>query len=139
MRGGAFRDEQVLPRVTLLAQGRAGWAAICRLVSATHLSGERGRPVADLDLLAPHLVEAGCSCCSGPASELGSAVTRHRDDEARAVLDAWRAALPPENLVVELVSHRRAAGARATWGPGSSPHAARMIGLARAAGVSARC
>nr|MBA3782629.1 PHP domain-containing protein [Nocardioides sp.] len=137
VRGGAFRDEESLPRVTLLAQGRAGWAAICRLVSATHLTGERGRPVADLDLLAPHLVGGGVLVLLGPASELGAAVTRHRDDEALAILDAWRGALPPESLVVELVSHRLAAGTRATWGPGTTPHAARMAGLARAAGVSA--
>ena len=57
VRGGAFRDDRLLPRVTFLAGsggsgGRAGWAAICRLVSATHLAGERGRPVLDLDLLA---------------------------------------------------------------------------------------
>ncbi len=136
-RGGAFRDEESLPRVTLLAQGRAGWAAICRLVSAAHLTGERGRPVADLDLLAPHLVGGGVLVLLGPASELGAAVTRHRDDEARAILDVWRGVLPPENLVVELVSHRLAAGSRATWGPGTTPHAARMAGLARAAGVSA--
>ncbi|CAA9404372.1 DNA polymerase III subunit alpha [uncultured Nocardioides sp.] len=137
VRGGAFREEEALPRVTLLALGRAGWASICRLVSATHLTGERGRPVADLDLLAPHLVGGGVIVLLGPGSQLGAAVTRRRDDEARAVLDAWRAALPPENLVVELVSHRRAAGPQATWGPGSTPHAARMAGLSHAAGVSA--
>ena len=44
VRGGAFRD-RALPRVTFLAAGRRGWAAICRLVSATHLAGERGDPV----------------------------------------------------------------------------------------------
>ena len=57
MRGGAFREPVAggLPRVTFLAAadgprggGRAGWAALCRLVSATHLSGERGLPVLDL-------------------------------------------------------------------------------------------
>ena len=60
VRGGAHRD---LPaqlggpeRVTFLATGKAGWAAICRMVSATHLSGERGRPVASLESLAPYLM-----------------------------------------------------------------------------------
>nr|MDQ3416631.1 PHP domain-containing protein [Actinomycetota bacterium] len=37
-RGGAFRDPE-LPRITLLASGRHGWAALCRVVSATHLRG----------------------------------------------------------------------------------------------------
>src|SRR3954469_2573587 len=53
VRGGSFRDPAGggLPRVTVLASadgpggGRAGWAALCRLVSATHLAGERGLPV----------------------------------------------------------------------------------------------
>ena len=65
VRGGAHRDLPAdrggLPRVTLLASGKAGWAAICRLVSATHLAGERGRPVASLELLAPHLPLPGRS------------------------------------------------------------------------------
>ena len=54
-RGGAIVDPR-LPRVTVLAQGSggaeptglaaaAGWAALCRLVTDTHLRGERGNPV----------------------------------------------------------------------------------------------
>src|SRR6187200_369056 len=35
VRGGASRDPR-LPRITFLASGKAGWAAVCRLVSATH-------------------------------------------------------------------------------------------------------
>ncbi|MGI8888017.1 MAG: PHP domain-containing protein, partial [Nocardioidaceae bacterium] len=40
-RGGGYRDlaDQVLPRVTVLAGSKAGWAALCRLVSATQLRG----------------------------------------------------------------------------------------------------
>ena len=49
VRGGAFRDLPVerggLPRATFLATadtrgGRAGWAAVCRLISAVQLTGE---------------------------------------------------------------------------------------------------
>ena len=47
------------PRVTVLARGRGGgtapgvgWAALCRLVTETHLRGERGVPVTSPDLLA---------------------------------------------------------------------------------------
>src|SRR5687767_2378742 len=43
-RGGSFLDPG-LPRVVLLARNGRGWAALCRLVSATHLAGERGTPV----------------------------------------------------------------------------------------------
>jgi len=50
-RGGAFLDQHpdrgpqglALPRVVLLARDGRGWAALCRLISATHLAGERGR------------------------------------------------------------------------------------------------
>ncbi|HET8960204.1 PHP domain-containing protein, partial [Nocardioides sp.] len=144
VRGGAYRDpgpdQGGLPRVTLLANaggdggGRAGWAAICRLVSATHLAGERGSPVTDLDLLAPHLAGGDVLVLLGPASGLGAAVTRRRDDLALAALAPWRELVPRENLLVELVSHRLP-GRGGEWGPGSSAHAARMAGVARRAGL----
>ncbi|SDO85602.1 DNA polymerase III, alpha subunit [Pedococcus dokdonensis] len=58
VRGGAERDARH-PRVTVLAQGRAagvpagvGWAALCRLVTQTHLRGERGVPVSSMAVLA---------------------------------------------------------------------------------------
>ena len=55
-RGGQYLDhDRVNPRVTLLAGSKAGWAALCRLVSATHLRGERGVPVTTRDLVAEHL------------------------------------------------------------------------------------
>src|SRR6185436_18280057 len=90
VRGGAFRDAR-LPRVTFLASGRSGWAALCRLVSATHLAGERGDPVCSLDLVAEHVAGQDVLVLLGPASELGRAATLRRDDLGRAVLDRWRA------------------------------------------------
>ena len=58
VRGGAFRDRPGAapgdrPGHAGAAGGRAGWAAICRLVSATHLAGERGNPVVDLSWSRP--------------------------------------------------------------------------------------
>ncbi len=131
-RGGTYRDP-MLPRVTLLAGSKVGWAALCRLVSATHLRGERGNPVVTQQLVADSL--SGLTSGSdllvllGPTSELGWAATLRRDDLARAVLQSWRVGTDPTNLLVEVVSHR-AAGA----GPGSSPHAARMAGVAHTTG-----
>ncbi|HQR25776.1 MAG TPA: DNA polymerase III subunit alpha [Nocardioides sp.] len=142
VRGGTFQEpvEGGLPRVTLLAHagaggGRAGWAAICRLVSAVHLAGERGHPVADLSQLAPHLEGGDVVVLLGPASELGAAATRRRDDLAERALAPWREIVPSENLLVELVSHRLPGGT-GDWGPGTSPHAARMLGVAGRAGVA---
>ena len=131
-RGGAFRDPGPdrggLPRVTFLAVGKKGWATVCRLVSATHLAGERGTPVTSLEIVAEHLAagDGEVLVMLGPGSELGRAATLRRDDLARAVLATWREVVDPADLVVEAVSHRLAGS-----GPGSSPHAARMLGLAR--------
>ena len=145
-RGGEFRDPawDTLPRVTLLATsdspggGRAGWAAICRLVSAVHLAGERGRPVATLDLLAPWLAGGSVMVLLGPGSEVGAAVSGRRDDLARAALAPWREVVPAGHLHLELVSHRLGRpgpGGTADWGPGSAPHAARMAVLGRREGI----
>ena len=142
VRGGAFRDDRLVPRVTFLADashtgGRAGWAAVCRLVSAVQLTGERGVPVADLSVLAPWLESGDVVVLLGPASEVGAAVARRRDDLARAALAPWREVVPAENLLVELVSHRLPQGHGAVWGPGTTPHAARMAGFARSVGLGA--
>ncbi len=127
VRGGAFRDPEP-PRVTLLAGSRQGWAALCRLVSATHLRGARGVPVSTADLVAEHVGGRDVVVLLGPGSEVGRAVTAHRDDLASAVLHRWRDLLDQADLRVELVSHR-VAGA----GPGSTVHAARMAAAAEQA------
>jgi error-prone DNA polymerase len=131
VRGGTFRDAR-LPRATFLAASRQGWAALCRLVSATHLAGERGDPVCTLDLVAEHAAGRDVLVLLGPGSEPGRAVTLRRDDLARAALLPWRRLLDPADLLVEVVSHRLRGS-----GPGSSPHAARMAGLATEAGLGA--
>jgi error-prone DNA polymerase len=115
-RGGAFLDHG-LPRVTLLAGGRAGWAALCRLVTATHLAGERSRPITTMELLAEHVALAATSggallVLLGRSSEVGRALDGRRPDLARALLDRWRAVVPePGDLMVEVVSHRAAGDA----------------------------
>ncbi|HCB05963.1 MAG TPA: DNA polymerase III subunit alpha [Nocardioides bacterium] len=163
VRGGSYRDPDPgagggLPRVTVLASadgaggGRAGWAALCRLVSATHLAGERGVPVLDLGALAEgrlggdlgrelldHVVAGHLVVLLGPRSELARAALcpggRRRDDLALAALEPWRALVPRPHLQVELVSHRLPGDPRTGWGPGTTAHAARMARLARQAGL----
>ena len=129
VRGGAFRDPR-LPRVTFLAASRRGWAAVCRLVSATHLSGERGDPVCTLDLVAEHAAGRDVLVLLGPASELGAATTLHREDLGRAALRPWQELFAPTDLLVEVVNHRLPGR-----GPGTASHAARMAGLARSTGT----
>jgi error-prone DNA polymerase len=132
-RGGVFRDLR-LPRVTFLAGSKQGWAAMCRLVSATHLAGERGTPVTTVDLVAEHVAGKDVLVMLGPGSELGMAVTvmgaGRRDDLARAALRPWLDIVDRADLLVEVVSHRLPG-----HGPGSSPHAARMAGISRSEGL----
>jgi error-prone DNA polymerase len=125
-RGGAFRRE--LPRVTFLARTGKGWAQLCRLISATHLAGERGEPISSFDLVREHVTE-GVAVLLGPQSELGHALLRRRPDEAAHHLRHWREALDSDAVVVEVVHHR---------GPGDAANAARFLGFAhehRAAAV----
>ncbi len=147
-RGGAVVDLR-LPRVTVLAHGGGstsrtedsvapGWSGLCRLVSATHLRGERGVPVATPELVARYADgtggadEGALTVLLGPGSELGRALLARRTDLARAVLARWYDLMPLGSLAVEVVCHD---GPENT--SGSLGHAARMLGFAREAGVPA--
>jgi error-prone DNA polymerase len=123
--GGAFIDPGH-PRVTLLAQDKAGWGALCRLVSATHLRGERGTPVSTPQLIADHAERL--FVLLGPESEVGRALAARRTDLAVELLAGWRRLVPPDNVLIEVVHHR---------GPGSLAVAARMAGFALQQGVDA--
>ncbi|GLY32893.1 DNA polymerase III subunit alpha [Kineosporia sp. NBRC 101731] len=143
VRGGASVDPR-LPRVTVLAlasgpgtglQPGQGWGRLCRLVTATHLRGERGRPVSTVELITEQAQLDGVPALVvllGPDSEYGRAVLAGRADLARAVLDHWRALLPSACLAVEIVYHLGPQGV-----PGSLGQAARMLNLARQYGVPA--
>jgi error-prone DNA polymerase len=126
-RGGAFLPTDQLPRATFLARDIRGWSALCRLISATHLAGERGKPVSSLELVAEHVTE-GVAVLLGPASELGRAMDQRRPDLAAWHLDRWRDVLGRDAVVVEVVNHR---------GPGDAGRAARLLGFAHDRGASA--
>jgi error-prone DNA polymerase len=140
-RGGASVDPR-LPRVTVLARGAAsgvphgaGWGALCRLVTETHLRGERGTPVTSVDVIARH-----CAACEpsplvvllGPDSDVGRALLDRHHDLARALLADWRRRLPAGSVAVEVVCHEGPDGTMA-----SRRHAGRLLGLADETGVPA--
>jgi len=145
-KGGALVDDQH-PRVTVLARGQAaglepgtGWSRLCRLITQTHLAGERGSPRTTRELLARAAAPVGDGServspvvvLLGPDSDVGRALLRRRVGLARDLLRGWQRALPPGALVVEVVCH---------GGPEDSPaslqHAARLWSLALEAGLPA--
>ena len=176
VRGGAVVDHR-LPRVTVLARGSgfggsgsggcgahgvdpgAGWARLCRLVTQTHLSGERGEPVTTPELVAEMACAPGAFVPDqdslredgragrapgrrdetrpsplvvllGPDSDVGRAVLAKRRAAAEAALARWRRLLPHDALAVEVVCHGGPEGTPASLG-----HAARMYALARDHGL----
>lgn len=141
VRGGTHVDPRH-PRVTVLARGAgaglpagAGWGRLCRLVTATHLRGERGKPVTTRGLVAEHAAlneQAGLLVLLGPDSDVGRAVLAGRRDRARGLLQQWIDALPAGAVTVEIVDRLGAPGT-----PGNLVQARRMVALAREAGVPA--
>ncbi|HSP60018.1 MAG TPA: DNA polymerase III subunit alpha [Ornithinimicrobium sp.] len=142
VKGGSLVDDQQ-PRVVVLARGQGlglapgtGWGRLCRLVTQTHLAGERGVPRTRSDLLAraasPVDGVSPVVVLLGPDSDVGRAVLARRRDLARSRLQAWRRLLPPGALRVELVVHGGPEGT-----PGSLGHAARTWALARECDVPA--
>jgi error-prone DNA polymerase len=119
------------PRAVLLARGATGWASLCRVVSAAHLTGERGRPRVTLPMLGEHA--QGLVVLLGPDSDVGRALARRRPDEADHLLAGWRQ-LGAE-VCIEVVSHR--SGARGDRPTLSSAFAARMLAFAGRAGAPA--
>ncbi|MFF6993929.1 DNA polymerase III subunit alpha [Streptomyces sp. NPDC008313] len=118
VRGGAFIDEST-PRVTFLGRdGAAGWAGLCRLVTAAH-SGE-GPPVLPWD----HNHAEGLTVLLGPSSDVGRALTAGRPDRAARLLAPWRE-IYGDALRLEAVWHGREG-----TGPGSLRLAARTVGFA---------
>ncbi|MGR8011413.1 DNA polymerase III subunit alpha [Streptomyces hypolithicus] len=124
VRGGAFIDESA-PRATFLARDGAGWADLCRLITAAHAAGDRN-PVLDWD----HNHGDGLTVLLGPGSDVGRALAAGRPDRAARLLAPWRE-IYGAALRLEIVHHGRTG-----TGPGSLRLAARTLGLAAEQGVA---
>ncbi|MFD8548264.1 DNA polymerase III subunit alpha [Streptomyces sp. NPDC059649] len=128
VRGGAFLDESAARAVFLARDGAAGWAALCRLVSAAHAGGG-DRPVlswTDLESAAD-----GLTVLLGPDSDIGRALAAGRPDRAARLVAPWRERYG-EALRLEVVDHGRPGS-----GPGSTRLAARTLGFAVDQGIRA--
>ncbi len=146
VKGGALVDDQH-PRVTVLARGQGaglepgtGWSRLCRLITHTHLAGERGSPRTNRALLARAAAPVGgpgeqvapVVVLLGPDSDVGRALLRRRVGLARDLLRSWMSALPAGSLAIEVVCHGGPEGT-----PASLQHAARLWSLALEAGLPA--
>ncbi|MER7691189.1 DNA polymerase III subunit alpha [Streptomyces sp. NPDC097610] len=125
VRGGAFIDEST-PRVTFLARdGAAGWAELCRIVTAAHAGGgPDSGPGRQPLLLRPDNHAEGLTVLLGPASDVGRALAAGRPDRAAKLLAPWRE-IYGDALRLEAVWHGREG-----TGPGSLRLAARTVGFA---------
>ncbi|MEW1565930.1 DNA polymerase III subunit alpha [Streptomyces sp. NPDC093509] len=121
VRGGAFIDESAA-RVTFLARdGAAGWADLCRIVTATHADVRRSGPPL---LPWPDNHGDGLTVLLGPSSDVGRALAAGRPDRAAELLVPWRE-IYGDALRLEAVWHGRQG-----TGPGSLRLAARTVGFA---------
>lgn len=124
VRGGAFIDEST-PRVTFLARdGAAGWADLCRIVTAVHADGGPGAGASQPLLPWPDNHAEGLTVLLGPVSDVGRALAAGRPDRAAKLLAPWRE-IYGDALRLEAVWH----GRKGT-GPGSLRLAARTVGFA---------
>ncbi|MFE3016723.1 DNA polymerase III subunit alpha [Streptomyces sp. NPDC059256] len=141
VRGGAHVPEPPL-RVTLLAQDRVGWAALCRLTSAAHAHPVGGNPVVSWEALRRYAGGGtGLFALLGPVSEPLRALADGRSDLAERLLVPWREVFGP-SLRLEAVWHGHAGagagaavGAGAGTGAGSLRLAARTLGFGGRVGV----
>jgi error-prone DNA polymerase len=140
VRGGAAVWEPD-SRVVVLARSGRGWAALCRLVSAVHLSGERGRPAATAELIAEYVRHGDLIVTLGADSVAGQAVARRRPDLAAAELRWWLSRVGPAAVRVEVASHRSSdglGGDQPNYGAARSARAAAgLLVLADQCGVAA--
>jgi error-prone DNA polymerase len=113
-------------RIVLLAKDAAGYGSLCRLITAAHMSGERGDPALTTGQICdrPH----GLICLLGPESEPGSLSAGGRPEAALDALQPFREAFEAGDLFVEV---------RNLLEPESQTEIRRLLHLAARAGIHA--
>ncbi|MFN2520257.1 MAG: DNA polymerase III subunit alpha [Candidatus Limnocylindria bacterium] len=107
--------------LVLIAQDRAGWTSLCRIVSAAQLAGEKTKPRATLGLISENS-EGLVALCGGAARR---SIGAGDEDGAREAI-ARLAAIFGERLYVELVDN---------WTPSALPACDALGALAAEQGV----
>jgi len=118
-RGAAWLEDDAA-RVSFLAATQAGYADLCRTVSAAHAQ-RRGDPhldVADLGVAAAH---DGVVAQLGPDSPVGRLLARGQSGAAEEELRRWLEVFGRQRVVLGVRDHRVAPGGRRATGR-SDPH-----------------
>ena len=130
-------------RIVALARGHdngAGYAALCRLVTAAHqkapaTAAPKGHIGITREELATHALgpqgEVLLTILLGPGSDIGLATGHRHYSQARTALHTWRSLLGPEALRVEITTHLNNPGDRL-----STAHAIRMLRCAASADIA---
>src|SRR5688500_6137893 len=112
--------------VTLIARDATGYGNLCRLISASHLSNDRGEPATTMEAIAERaeglFVLSGCG--RGEVARLASA---GRMPQALEAAKIWRAAIG-DGFRIEVFDHR-------TYG--SRMLRDRLLGIAKETGIPA--
>lgn len=99
----AKADERTM--ITVLARDDAGYANLCKLITAAHHNGERGDPCASRADVARY--SRGLFGLLGPGSDVGRALEARRDDDARTYLRGWLEAFGFHRTRIEVATHLR--------------------------------
>jgi error-prone DNA polymerase len=116
-RGSAWLEDDA-PRVTLLARSQAGYAELCRTVSAAH-AAVRSDPHLSADDLGHASTSEGVVALLGADSPVGRLVARGHLDAAEHEVRRWLEVFGREQVVLGVRDHRVAQGGR-RLGRGSS-------------------
>ena len=140
-RGAAWLEDDAA-RVSLLAATQAGYADLCRTVSAAHAQ-RRGDPHLDVADLGIAAASDGVIVQLGPDSPVGRLLARGRSGAAEEELRRWLEVFGRERVVLGVRDHRIAPGGRRATGrpdpgePGDDARIRRTLELARHLGVRA--
>jgi error-prone DNA polymerase len=116
-RGSAWLEDDA-PRVTFLARSQAGYADLCRTVSAAH-AAVRSDPHLAADALGLAATSDGVVALLGVDSPVGRLVARGHLEQAEQELRRWLEVFGREGVVLGVRDHRVAQGGRRV-GTGSS-------------------
>ena len=131
---GAAWLEDDAPRVRFLAQTQAGYADLCRTVTAAH-AAHRSDPHLDVEALGTAAASDGVIALLGADAPVGRLLARGHLDAAEVELRRWLEVFGRERVVLGVRDHRVAPGGR-LGGTGGRLGSAGVTGAGRRTGAA---